>query len=196
MNTYQRHICFLFFKNICTYVRISFTLTKYCVDRWHKKMTTKSILIPLGKTKCGKSKGVWIVSEGTWVVYKWCVCVTHRSSVRCCPPSTVAHSAWTTERSLSERSPQSHCHGSHSYNTESQQDIISWSLMITCNSFASIPLFAPTWARTRDHLHTSTTASHESSLPILLHKSRGPCRARETTTSRSQSKWRHWLKRY
>ncbi|XP_071259517.1 probable ATP-dependent RNA helicase DDX17 isoform X2 [Salvelinus alpinus] len=50
-----------------------------------------------------------------------------------------------------------------------------------CNSVASI-LLAPTWARTsRDPLHTSTTASHEAS----FHKSHGPWRSRETTTSRS-----------
>jgi hypothetical protein len=35
-----------------------------------------------------------------------------------------------------------------------------------CNSIASVPLLAPTWARTRDPLHTSTTATLEESLPI------------------------------
>ena len=34
-----------------------------------------------------------------------------------------------------------------------------------CNSVASVPPLAATWAQTRDTLHTSTTASHEASLP-------------------------------
>jgi hypothetical protein len=49
-----------------------------------------------------------------------------------------------------------------------------------CNSIASVPLLAPTWARTSDSLHTSTTDTHEASLPIAPQKLRP---ARETTTS-------------
>jgi hypothetical protein len=39
-----------------------------------------------------------------------------------------------------------------------------------CNSFASVPLLAPTWARTRDPLQTSTTVTLEARLPIAPQK--------------------------
>src|SRR5688572_3960669 len=39
-----------------------------------------------------------------------------------------------------------------------------------CNSIASISLLTPTWARTRDPLHTSTTATLKASLPIAPQK--------------------------
>uniref|UniRef100_A0A8C7LMH0 Ras-GEF domain-containing protein n=1 Tax=Oncorhynchus mykiss TaxID=8022 RepID=A0A8C7LMH0_ONCMY len=37
-----------------------------------------------------------------------------------------------------------------------------WRIVCRCNSIASVPLLAPTWARTRDPLHTSTTATLQS----------------------------------
>ena len=43
-------------------------------------------------------------------------------------------------------------------------------LLQCCNSLASVPLLAPTWDRTRDPLHTSTTATLEASLPIAPQK--------------------------
>ena len=39
-----------------------------------------------------------------------------------------------------------------------------------CNSIASVPLLAPTWARTRDPLYTSTTVTLEAPLPIAPQK--------------------------
>ena len=41
-----------------------------------------------------------------------------------------------------------------------------------CNSIASVPLLAPTWAQPRAPLHTSTTATPEASLPIAPQKPR------------------------
>ena len=54
--------------------------------------------------------------------------------------------------------------------------------MCSCNSIASVPLLAPIWARTRDPLHTSTTVTHEASLPIAPQK-----------TWPLQSKWRNFF---
>ena len=67
---------------------------------------------------------------------------------------------------------------------------------IKCNSIAFVPLLAPTWAWTRLCTHQHPRSITLEARYPSLQKSRGPCRARVTTTSRSQSEWRHRLKRY
>ncbi|CDQ92032.1 unnamed protein product [Oncorhynchus mykiss] len=50
--------------------------------------------------------------------------------------------------------------------------------------FASVPLVVPTWTRTRDPLHTSTTDTHKASLPVAPQNPRPLPSKGETTTSR------------